>query len=119
MEDATHPATSLARVPGGSDFWPIQAQQLGCSTTAASCGPAAFVAGHREHAWAQHFAGAFVRAAATGGQQTLAEHNAAHTPGAMAFANRTVASTKRVTILIALRGVTPYILIHYRRVRFL
>jgi hypothetical protein len=47
--------------------------------------------------------------------QSLTEHNAAHTPGAIAFASKMVASTRRVIVAKAGRGITTVNIEHSRQ----
>ena len=108
-------AMALARLAGGSAFFAIHAQQFSLEAGALIADfddlDSVLQCGHL---------GASVlsesRRDTCEAQQTVPAHSAAHTPGAIAFTNSAVASTKRVIVAKAMRGITTVNIEHYRHV---
>lgn len=100
-------AAALTKVVGGSIFSPIHAQQFALSFAARILARGL----HCEQAAAEDAETA--RTLSLSAQQTLPDHRDAHMPGAIAFANNTIAIAKRVAIRTELIATTS-IIEHYR-----
>lgn len=106
--------TAATFVAGGSTFLPIQAQQSSPLLELVMQALAKMGALQCVQVRAIMAAACAGFVAALNGQHTLEAHSAAHTPGAIALANKKIAISRRATVADAARVVTISILEHYR-----